>query len=451
MLVNIRNRLVSLSPAQMLAIFYFLAITVAVILLSLPFVHKPDAEWTFLDALFTAVSAVSVTGLTTVSIIDTFTVPGIFILMIVLQIGGIGIMTLGTLFWFVLGKKIGLRERQLIMVDQNQLNLSGIVNLMRQIMLMILIIELIGTIILGTYYLKYFPEWKEAYLHGMFSAISATTNAGFDISGSSLVPFAHDYFVQMVHIILMTLGAIGFPVLIETKNFILTIGTKRTYRFSLYTKLTTVTFFALVVIGTILIYLIESGNYLSDKSFLESFFYTLFQSATTRSTGLYTMDVSMFSETTLLIMSIFMFIGASPSSVGGGVRTTTVAVILLVAFHFAKGSRTVKVFKREIHPDDIKKSIAVMTVSVILCLTSIVILSATERFTLMEIIFEVCSAFGTTGLSLGITPELSPIGKIIIMIMMFIGRIGILSFIFLIGKQRKEANYHYPKERVIIG
>ncbi|RZI52129.1 TrkH family potassium uptake protein [Aeribacillus pallidus] len=451
MLVNIRNRLVSLSPAQMLAIFYFLAITVAVILLSLPFVHKPDAEWTFLDALFTAVSAVSVTGLTTVSIIDTFTVPGIFILMIVLQIGGIGIMTLGTLFWFVLGKKIGLRERQLIMVDQNQLNLSGIVNLMRQIMFMILIIELIGTIILGTYYLKYFPEWKEAYLHGMFSAISATTNAGFDISGSSLVPFAHDYFVQMVHIILMTLGAIGFPVLIETKNFILTIGTKRTYRFSLYTKLTTVTFFALVVIGTILIYLIESGNYLSDKSFLESFFYALFQSATTRSTGLYTMDVSKFSETTLLIMSIFMFIGASPSSVGGGVRTTTVAVILLVAFHFAKGSSTVKVFKREIHPDDIKKSIAVMTVSVILCLTSIVILSATERFTLMEIIFEVCSAFGTTGLSLGITPELSPIGKIIIMIMMFIGRIGILSFIFLIGKQRKEANYHYPKERVIIG
>ncbi|BBU39051.1 MAG: TrkH family potassium uptake protein [Bacillaceae bacterium] len=451
MLVNIRNRLVSLSPAQMLAIFYFLAITVAVILLSLPFVHKPDAEWTFLDALFTAVSAVSVTGLTTVSIIDTFTVPGIFILMIVLQIGGIGIMTLGTLFWFVLGKKIGLRERQLIMVDQNQLNLSGIVNLMRQIMLMILIIELIGTIILGTYYLKYFPEWKEAYLHGMFSAISATTNAGFDISGSSLVPFAHDYFVQMVHIILMTLGAIGFPVLIETKNFILTIGTKRTYRFSLYTKLTTVTFFALVVIGTILIYLIESSNYLSDKSFLESFFYALFQSATTRSTGLYTMDVSMFSETTLLIMSIFMFIGASPSSVGGGVRTTTVAVILLVAFHFAKGSSTVKVFKREIHPDDIKKSIAVMTVSVILCLTSIVILSATERFTLMEIIFEVCSAFGTTGLSLGITSELSPIGKIIIMIMMFIGRIGILSFIFLIGKQRKEANYHYPKERVIIG
>jgi potassium uptake TrkH family protein len=451
MLVNIRNRLVSLSPAQMLAIFYFLAITVAVILLSLPFVHKPDAEWTFLDALFTAVSAVSVTGLTTVSIIDTFTVPGIFILMIVLQIGGIGIMTLGTLFWLVLGKKIGLRERQLIMVDQNQLNLSGIVNLMRQIMLMILIIELIGTIILGTYYLKYFPEWKEAYLHGMFSAISATTNAGFDISGSSLVPFAHDYFVQMVHIILMTLGAIGFPVLIETKNFILTIGTKRTYRFSLYTKLTTVTFFALVVIGTILIYLIESSNYLSDKSFLESFFYALFQSATTRSTGLYTMDVSMFSETTLLIMSIFMFIGASPSSVGGGVRTTTVAVILLVAFHFAKGSSTVKVFKREIHPDDIKKSIAVMTVSVILCLTSIVILSATERFTLMEIIFEVCSAFGTTGLSLGITSELSPIGKIIIMIMMFIGRIGILSFIFLIGKQRKEANYHYPKERVIIG
>lgn len=163
------------------------------------------------------------------------------------------------------------------------------------------------------------------------------------------------------------------------------------------------------------------------------------------------MDVSLFSEATLLVMCALMFIGASPSSVGGGIRTTTFALNLLALYHFAKGNKTIKIFKRELHEDDVKKSLVVTLMAFVLCFGSVFILSITEKFTLIEILFEVCSAFGTTGLSMGITADLSTIGKCIIMILMFIGRIGIVTFIYIIGSKASKPNYHYPKERVIIG
>jgi Trk-type K+ transport system membrane component len=164
------------------------------------------------------------------------------------------------------------------------------------------------------------------------------------------------------------------------------------------------------------------------------------------------MDVSEFTMPTLLVMSILMFIGASPSSVGGGIRTTTFAVNILFIYHFAKGNRDIKVFKREIHEDDILKSLAITLLAVGMCFISVVTLSITEQeHHIIEIIFEVCSAFGTTGLSMGITPELSNIGKCIIMALMFIGRIGLTSFLYIIGGKEKQPNFHYPKERVIIG
>jgi potassium uptake TrkH family protein len=448
---KIQTTIQHLSPAQLIVSYYFLAVTVSVILLSLPIAHKPGIKWTFLDALFTAVSAVSVTGLTVVSTPDTFSVPGIFILAFVLQFGGIGIMALGTFIWLLLGKKIGLRERRLIMIDQNYTSLSGLVKLIREILFIIMLIEICGAIILGTYFLKYFPTWQEAYLQGFFASVSATTNAGFDITGQSLIPFVNDYFVQSINIILMTLGAIGFPVLIELKNFLFNIKEKSRYHFSLHTKLTSLTFFLLLIGGTIAIWFLESNHFFYGKTWHESFFYALFQSSSTRSGGLSTMDVSQFSEPTLLVLSALMFIGASPSSVGGGIRTTTFAVILLFIYHFARGYRSVKIFKREIHEEDIIKSFVVALVAFLLCFVSVVILTITEDFPLTAIIFEVCSAFGTTGLSIGITSELSPIGKVVIICLMFIGRIGILLFLFMLGKNDKKANYHYPKERVIIG
>ena len=163
------------------------------------------------------------------------------------------------------------------------------------------------------------------------------------------------------------------------------------------------------------------------------------------------MNVSDFSEPTLLLLSILMFIGASPSSVGGGIRTTTLAIMILFLWNFMRGRRSIKVFKREIHPDDIRKATAVMIMGSLLCIMAVFILSITENFTLMQIIFEVCSAFGSVGLSMGITPDLSNTGKIVIMIIMFIGRVGITSLLYIIGHKEVKENFHYPKERVIIG
>lgn len=440
-----------LSSVQLIVLFYLSAVLISTLLLSLPFVYKPGVDLTFIDTLFTAVSAISVTGLTVVSTADTFSVPGVFILMFILQFGGIGIMTLGTFIWLLLGKRIGFRERQLIMTDQNRSTFSGLVSLMKQVLVLILVIELIGALVLGTYFLNYFPTWQEAYLQGLFGSVSATTNAGFDITGTSLIPFANDYFVQFVNIVLLILGAIGFPVLIEVKEFLAYKG-KDPYRFSLYSKLTTTTFFALVIIGTMLIFLFERNHFFADKPWHETFFYSLFQSVTTRNGGLATMDVSEFSIPTLLFISILMFIGASPSSVGGGIRTTTFAVVLLAIFFYAKGKNTIKVFKREVDPEDIMRSFIVVVTAFIIWSLSIVLLVTYEpSFTLIEIIFEASSAFGTTGLSMGITPELSTVGKVIIMMLMFIGRIGIFSFLFIIRGNVVKETHHYPKEKVIIG
>ncbi|AZB42521.1 TrkH family potassium uptake protein [Bacillus sp. FJAT-42376] len=443
-----RLRRQKLSPAKIIVGYYFIAVTVSILLLSLPFSRQSDAEWTFIDALFTSVSAVSVTGLSTISIKDTFTVPGYFILSFILQFGGIGIMTLSTFIWLVLRRRIGLKERRLIMTDQNQSSLSGLVSLLKQILILILAIEIVGGIILGTYMLKYFPDWKEAYLHGFFASVSATTNAGFDITGESLIPFAKDYFIQFINILLLTLGAIGFPVLIEVKAYLFH---EKKHRFTLFSKVTSITFLGLLAFGTIGILLLDSQHFFKGKPWHESLFYALFQSSTTRSGGLATMDVAQFSDATLLFMCLLMVIGASPSSVGGGIRTTTFALNLLFIYHFARGRKSVKLFKREVHHDDITKSLVVTIVAALLCFVSTVILAAIEPFSLLEILFEVSSAFGTTGLSLGITADLSTPGKVIIILLMFIGRIGIVTFLLMMGKKEIEANYKYPTERIIIG
>lgn len=451
MWTKIKYYLKKLTPAQVIVGYYALAITISVLLLRIPAVHKDGIEIPFNDSVFTAVSAVSVTGLTVINVSETYSVFGIVVLMAILQFGGIGVMTLGTFFWLLLGRKIGLKERRLIMVDQNQTSLAGLVNLIKDILKIILLIELIGTIILGVYFLNYYSTWQEAFFHGLFASISSTTNGGFDITGQSLEPYAGDYFVQLINIILITLGAIGFPVLIEVKQFLVRKEHQRAFRFSLFAKLTSLTFLILLIFGTFIILLLEWRYAFVGETWHKSFFYAFFQSASTRSGGLSTIDVSTFSEATLIVMSGLMFIGASPSSVGGGIRTTTFALNILYLWHFAKGNRHIKIFRRELHEDDIRKSLAVTMLAFALCSTSLVALSISEEHSLIELLFEICSAFGTTGLSMGITADLSSFGKVVIMILMFIGRIGLLSFLFMIGGKEEKTNYHYPKERVIIG
>lgn len=443
-----RNR--NITPFQLLVSFYFIAIAAAFGILRIPAVHKPGVEVSYLDTLFTAVSAVSVTGLTTITISEVYSPFGLVMLLFILQLGAIGIMSLGTFVWILLGKRIGMRERQLIMIDHNQYNLSGVVQLLKEIVLILLSIELIGAIVLTVYFTNYFDTLKEASIHGVFASISATTNGGFDITGMSLLPFQHDYFVQFVTMVLIVLGAIGFPVLVELKNFF--SKKQSNFRFSLFTKITTSTYAILFIIGTIIILVLESVQSFKEMSWHEALFLAMFHSVSARSAGLATYDVTLFSEPTNLFLSFLMFIGSSPSSVGGGIRTTTFAIAILFLIHFANGKEDIQVFGREIYLVDVFRSFAVIILALFMVFISTLILLVTESHaSVTEILFEITSAFGTCGMSLGITSDLSTTGKWIIMILMFIGRVGLISFLYTLGGKPEKSKFHYPKERVIIG
>lgn len=442
-----------MTPIQLIVSFYSLSILLLGVLLHMPFSLREGVSIAWIDAFFTATSAVSVTGLSSVSIVETFSPIGIGILILGLQLGGIGVMALGTFVWMFTKKKIGLRERKLIMVDQNQSSLAGLYRMMKQILFLFIGMEIVGTILLSIRFYHYFKDISDSLYHGLFAAVSASTNAGFDLTGYSLIPYKGDYFIQIVIMSLIVLGAIGFPVLLECKQYLRSENKKR-FRFSLFAKLTSVTFLLLVVVGMVLIFLFEYQRMFYRESWHMTFFSTLFQSITTRSAGLTTIDITHLSTATLFLMSLFMFIGASPSSVGGGIRTTTFAVSLLFLYNFAKGRKEIKIFNRELHDEDVMKAFVVLFLSCILCSFGVIIISLNDSFSLMEILFEVTSAFGTTGLSLGITGDLTASSKIVLMILMFAGRIGLLSFLFLLGRKeesKQKIKYNYPKEHIPIG
>lgn len=437
----------------MIVIFYLIFAVISSVILWLPFLHKEGVEISFIDAVFTAVSAISVTGLSVINIVDVFNPIGIFALLIMFQVGGVGIMTMGTFLWIFMGKKIGLKERKWIASDQNLSTLAGLVQLMKNILFLSLIIELIGTLLLTVYFYfgDYYTTWYEGLYSALFVAVSAYTNAGFDIFGNSLYRFSQDYYVQIINITLLILGAIGFPVLIESIHFLKSRIERKRYQFSLFTKITTPTFFILLIIGGFSFYFFERTHFLADKTGVEAFFYSLFNSVTTRSGGLATMDVSQLTEPNQIFLSLLMFIGSSPSSTGGGIRTTTLVVVFLVVLTFIRGDNEVRIFRRSLHQDDITKSFVVIFMALFLIFLSVLSLKMIEPFSLMSIVFETCSAFGTCGLSLGITPSLSIGGKVVLILLMFIGRIGMINFLLLMSTKKEQRSYHYSKERIMIG
>ncbi|ANQ63814.1 TrkH family potassium uptake protein [Staphylococcus equorum] len=441
------------SPQQGIVMYYIVAIIVAFLLLNLPFVHKSGVNVDPIDSLFVAVSGVSVTGLSPVNIVETYTTFGQIIIMIILNIGGIGVMAIGTMLWVFLGKHIGMRERQLIMLDNNKDTMSGTVKLILDIVRTILIIELVGASLLAFYFYRDNPDLQYAIMQGMFVAVSATTNGGLDITGQSLIPYANDYFVQTIVMFLIILGSIGFPVLIEVKAYIK--NRIPNFRFSLFAKITTMTYLVLFVFGAIIILLFEHNHAFQNMTWHKSLFYALFQSATTRSAGLQTIDVSNFGEGTNVIMSVLMFIGSSPSSVGGGIRTTTFAILILFLLNFSNNNEktSIKAFNREIHTTDVQRSFAVFTMAGILTFAGTITILVVEngKLSFLQAFFEVMSAFGTCGLSLGVTDDISGMSKVVLMILMFIGRVGLISFIIMIGGRREPDKYHYPKERIQIG
>ena len=433
--------------------YYLIAIVAAFLMLKLPYVHKPGVHVNPIDTLFVAVSGISVTGLTPISIVDTYSTFGQIIILIILNIGGVGVMAMGTVLWLVLGKRIGLRERQLIMLDNNRNTMSGAVKLIIEIVRAILLIELVGALLLAFYFYRDTSDIQYALMQGFFVAISSTTNAGLDITGNSLIPYADDYFVQTIVMFLITLGSIGFPVLLEVKAYIK--NRIPNFRFSLFAKITTITYFVLFAFGTIVILLLEANHAFQGSSWHKALFYAMFQSTTTRSAGLETIDITHFSDATNILMGLLMFIGSSPSSVGGGIRTTTFAILILFIINFRNDTNntTIKVFNREIQPSDIQKTFTVFGVATILTSVAIILTSAFEgtKLTFLQVFFEIMSAFGTCGLSLGASGDGNDFTKVVLMILMFIGRVGLISFIIMIGGRKDPVMYHYPKEKIQIG
>lgn len=440
-----------LTPQQGIVLYYLVAIFIAFLLLRIPYVHKEGVTISYIDSLFVAVSGISVTGLSPVSIADTYSTFGQIIILFILNLGGIGVMAMGTLLWVVLGKKIGMRERQLIMVDHNQYKMSGVVTLIFEIIKTMLTIEIIGALLLAFYFYKDMGDVKLALFNGLFAAVSATTNGGLDITGDSLISYADDYFVQTITMFLIILGAIGFPVLIEVKSYI--TNKLPNFRISLFAKLTISTYLILSVVGTIVIYLFEMNHAFKDISWHKALFYAMFQSSTTRSAGLTTIDLNVLSDATQFFMSGLMFIGSSPSSVGGGIRTTTFAILILFLMNYSNGRNSIKIFNKEIDPIDINRAFAVMVLATLICFSGLLLILSFEdgKYDLLAIFFEVMSAFGTCGLSLGITGDLTSLSKIVIMILMFIGRVGLISFIIMLGGKAEPDKFRYPKERIMIG
>lgn len=444
------------SSIQIIVFYYILMTVLSLVLFYMPIFREPNSHVSFVDMLFMAISTVSVTGLSTFDINSVFNDNGIILLEILFQVGGLGIMMISTAFVIFSKRRITLKQRQLIMTDMNQPRLSGIVRLIRITFAILIWFQLLfGTFFsIYFYYRGYFDRWRDAVFYGFYQAISAVTNSGFDVTGDSIKPFAHDYFFLILIMFLIFVGGIGFPVLMECREWLLykRSNAKLPFRFSLFTKLAVLAFVILFVSGTVLIYLLEKDHLFQDSNMSVKWINSMFYSITTRNAGLQIHDLGDFQITTLIIFSLLMFIGCSPSSVGGGIRTTTVAIIGLYLYSFLKSEDNINIFGRRIDQDDVRKSVVVFMLSLGMCFFCIVFLSATEEQTLISIIIEVTSAFGTTGLSLGITGDLSVVGKITIAALMFIGRIGMLYTLMLfVPKETRDLGYEYPSEKIIIG
>lgn len=439
-----------ITPVQLIVLGYLFFAVFGALILSLPISLKPGVNITPIDAFFVATSAISVTGLTPLTIKETFSNFGIAVLLIYFQLGGIGIMTLGVSMYVAFGRQIGLKNRIMIKIDQNQPSLSGLVRLMIFIFKISLTIQFIGALILLLFFYQVYDyNFTTSIKLAVFHAASGFTNAGFDLFSNNSHDFREDYIFKTSVGILMFLGVIGFPVLLEVKQWILS----KNIKFSLFTKLNVITYISLLFIGIVTILIFESEKALLGLPWHEKLSVTIFQSLTTRSAGLSTFDVSLFSTATLLFFCVLMFIGGSPSSCGGGIRTTTFAVILMSLISAWKNKPHVQIFKRELYNADITRAYGIFTVAIIMIIISTITILAieNEKFTFIQILFEVCSAFGTCGLSTGITADLSSTSKLILIVLMFIGRIGLLSLLMLPYKPKKTQKFHYVKERMIIG
>ncbi len=436
----------NLTPAQVLVLGYLVVILVGAILLTLPIATTDGQGMNLLDSIFTATSATAVTGLIVENTSTFFTVFGQIVILCLIQIGGLGIMTMSTLFALLVGKKITLRERLVIQQDLDQFELSGVIRVVRYVLGVTFIIEGIGALILFIRFLVDMPVVK-AFYYAVFHAISAFNNAGFDIFGNSLENFTGDIVVNFAITTLIILGGIGFAVIAELYSG------KGFKKFSLQTKLVLSITGILIVVGMLISFVLEYSNpaTLGNLPLGEKVIASYFLAITPRTAGFNTVPTGALKSSTLFFTIILMFIGASPGSTGGGVKTTTFGALAAVLYSRATGRNDIEIFKRRLGKDVIYNALSIILISLMLVVTVTMILTVTENAEFLDLFFEAVSAFGTVGLSTGVTGSLSVIGRILIIITMFAGRVGPLTLAIAIGQRGKKANVRYPKEKILVG
>lgn len=440
-----------LTPYQVLVLGFAGLIIFGAILLTFPIATRSGQGTPFIDALFTATSAVCVTGLVVVDTGTHYSSLGQMVIILLIQAGGLGIMAMSTLFALLIGKKIRLKERLLMQEALNQLTVAGVVRLTIYIIRITLLIEFIGGTILA---IHWYPEMgAKGIYYGYWHAVSSFCNAGFDLFGpitgkfSSITSYVDDITVNLTIAGLIILGGIGFSVMHD-------VWSSRSFGgLSMHSKIVLVTTAILITAGSMLIYIFEHANpdTLAPLSTQGKLLGSFFQSVTPRTAGYNTLDISKLYDETLLLIIILMFIGASPASTGGGIKTSTTAVLILAIWALIRGRSDAECFGRRIPKEIIYKAFSVMFISFVLVIIVTMALSITEHVSFISVLFEVTSAFGTVGLTTGITPNLSTAGKAWLIVTMFAGRVGPVTLALAIAMRSRKAQLQYPDGKIIIG
>ncbi|MEH7075335.1 TrkH family potassium uptake protein [Neobacillus drentensis] len=438
-----------LDPPKILVLGFLMIVLLGSFLLTLPISTTNGQGLPFLNALFTATSATCVTGLVVVDTGTTFTVTGQVIILCMIQVGGLGFMTFATFFAFLLGKKISLKERIILQESLNNLSMEGIVRLARRILIFTAVIELVGAVLL-TIRFSFDMSLGKAIYYGIFHSISNFNNAGFDLMGEfhSLTNYVDDPTVTLTVSALIILGGIGFIVMNELYEY------RKSKRLSLHTKIVLITSMILLAVGTAGIFFLEYTNELTLKplSLPGKILGSLFQSVTARTAGANTLNIGDLTQSSLLLIILLMFVGASPGSTGGGIKTTTFTTLLGAVWSQIRGKEDVIFYRQRIEYETIYKALTVTLSALFMVMLITLILTISEHGQdFLAIIFEVTSAFATVGLSMGLTPELSPIGKVLIIFTMFAGRVGPLTIAYAVTIRRNPDAFRYPKGKITIG
>ncbi len=453
----IKKILFKLRPAQILALGFGSIILIGTLLLTLPASVTTHAPLTFLQALFTATSAVCVTGLSIIEIGLVLSPFGQMVLLILIQLGGIGVMTAASMIYMVMGRKISLRSRLLIRDSLSEDNLQGVVRMTRNVMIVTITCETVGALLLAIRFIPMLGVGKGIYF-SVFHSISAFCNAGFDVfgNGNSLVNYANDPIICITVMLLIIFGGLGFFVVVElykkTK-----LGKK--YHLSLNAKIVIIVTSILIFAGFGLFLAIEAQNPKTlgnpNMPWGEKILNAFFQSVTPRTAGFATIPQQDLLPASKTLTTIYMFIGASPVGTGGGVKTTTLAILILFVLSIVRGKQDVELMKRRINHHTILRAIAFFTLAVAFVCTIITVMVIIEHGIIPtgDIVFETVSAFGTVGLSTGVTATLADASKVLLIITMFAGRVGLLTLSFALANRISTASskIRYPEGKIIIG